>query len=1054
MPKLLLIDDKSDNLTSLAATILSFIPEAIILKSLSGQDGINIAISELPDVILLDVRMPNMDGFEVIEILKSNIKTKTIPVILITANYTDVKSKVKGLESGADSFLTKPIEGNELIAQIRVMLRIKLAEDKLRDEKVNLEILVDERTASLRKEMYIREQKEKSLSESEEFNKRIIESSIDCIKVLDKNGKLKFMSSGGQKLLEIADINLYLNKSWIDFWKGEYNTAARTAVTAAANNGIGYFTGFSPTERGTPKWWSVSVTPIKDSSGNVTSLLALSRDITESKKTEDRLKGLSNIVENATNEIYVFDTSTLKFYYVNKEALKNLGFSKDELYQLTPLDIKPEFTRDSFFLALKPLLSGEKDTIGFETIHRRKDGSTYFADVNIQLANFEGVKSFVAIIRDITVRKRVELERNVNNVITQGMTNTSNLDELLKLIHESLKKVIYGENFFVALHDPNTKLFSFPYFVDKFDSKPEPLAMHKSCTAYIFKSGKPLLLTQELFDALVEQNEVELVGTNSPSWVGIPLQTPEKTIGVLVLQHYDEENIYSELDVEFLYSVGDRIALAIERKQSEEKLRETNEFNESLINTIPFGFDIVDMDGNVLFINNLLKDAIGIENPNGKCWKFYKDNGKQCTECPLKINLELGETNICEVHNVLGGREYEVTHTVMNFKNKKALLEIFRDITEERIAEKKIIQLSRGLEQSPEMVIITDLDGNIEFANPRVTEITGYLLEEIIGKNARVLQSGNTPNNVYEDLWETILSGNVWKGELLNKRKNGGTYWVAASISPIIDKRGNIINFIAIKEDITEKIKSLNELMEAKETAEQSERMKTEFLSQMSHEIRTPLNIISSYSSLLKEEFLDSGDEDTEDSFNSIDLATKRIIRTVDLILNMSEIKTGSFSLIPSNVDIVSSVINPIIKDYQLLAAEKELTFSFDNHIDNPILQCDEYCVNEIFANLIDNAIKYTPTGKVTASLFYNKQNKLTFEVADTGIGISTEFQKNLFIPFGQEEHGYSRKFDGNGLGLSLVKEYCKLNNANVEFESEKNIGSTFRVIFNERGLL
>jgi len=186
------------------------------------------------------------------------------------------------------------------------------------------------------------------------------------------------------------------------------------------------------------------------------------------------------------------------------------------------------------------------------------------------------------ISRDITIRKRTELENQVLYEITKGVTTTSNLDELLKLMHTSLSKVLYAENCFVALHNQKTGLFSFPYFVDKVDETPLPTSMGKSCSAYVFRTNKPLLLTQQVFDQLVEQGEVELVGSNSPSWIGIPLETPSKAIGVLVLQHYEKENVYSENDVKFLISVGSQIAISIDRKKTEEEIKLTNELLQAI----------------------------------------------------------------------------------------------------------------------------------------------------------------------------------------------------------------------------------------------------------------------------------------------------------------------------------------------------------------------------------------------------------------------------------------------------------------------------------------
>ncbi|MBU2508629.1 MAG: HAMP domain-containing histidine kinase, partial [Bacteroidetes bacterium] len=191
-------------------------------------------------------------------------------------------------------------------------------------------------------------------------------------------------------------------------------------------------------------------------------------------------------------------------------------------------------------------------------------------------------------------------------------------------------------------------------------------------------------------------------------------------------------------------------------------------------------------------------------------------------------------------------------------------------------------------------------------------------------------------------------------------------------------------------------------------------------------------------------------DTDLKSCFLSMEIASKRIIRTVDLILNMSQIQTDTYKLTPAKIDLVSRIINPLIKEYDIFAQKKNISVSFSTNVVDSTLYCDEYSVTQIFANLIDNAIKFTPKGKVEVSLFNTDQGKLIFEIKDTGVGMYAEFIQNLFQPFSQEEQGYQRTFDGNGLGLALVKKYCELNDASIEVESKKNIGSTFRVIFNQ----
>ena len=219
------------------------------------------------------------------------------------------------------------------------------------------------------------------------------------------------------------------------------------------------------------------------------------------------------------------------------------------------------------------------------------------------------------------------------------------------------------------------------------------------------------------------------------------------------------------------------------------------------------------------------------------------------------------------------------------------LVGIGRDITEQKQAQEKILKLSKGIEQSPATIVITDPDGTIEYVNPKFCETTGYSEAEAIGQNPRILKSGNVPAHVYRNLWNTIISGNVWKGEFQNRRKDGSLFWETATITGIKNEKGLITNYIAIKEDITERKKMQIELIQAKEKAEESDRLKSAFLANMSHEIRTPLNSIIGFAELL-------GDPDFDEVQKS------EFIRTIvdngnSLLLIISDIM--DFSMLESH---------------------------------------------------------------------------------------------------------------------------------------------------------
>ncbi|MDP3684899.1 MAG: hybrid sensor histidine kinase/response regulator [Ignavibacteria bacterium] len=255
-----------------------------------------------------------------------------------------------------------------------------------------------------------------------------------------------------------------------------------------------------------------------------------------------------------------------------------------------------------------------------------------------------------------------------------------------------------------------------------------------------------------------------------------------------------------------------------------------------------------------------------------------------------------------------------------------------------------------------------------------------------------------------------------------------------------------------VKERTYELEKTNSELIIAKEKAEESDKLKSDFLHQMSHEIRTPLNAIVGNADYINISIGELLDADTRECFESIDQASKRIIRTVDLILNAADLQTGGYKPNLAEVDLNSGILYKLYLEYQLPAKQKGLKFSYTCTAKETMITIDEYSVIQIFANLIDNAVKFTKDGKLEMLLGKNKMGKIMVEIKDTGIGISKEFLLRMFDSFTQEEQGFTRSYEGNGLGLTLVKKYCELNNIILEVESEKNVGSTFRIIFDNMG--
>jgi PAS domain S-box-containing protein len=337
-------------------------------------------------------------------------------------------------------------------------------------------------------------------------------------------------------------------------------------------------------------------------------------------------------------------------------------------------------------------------------------------------------------------------------------------------------------------------------------------------------------------------------------------------------------------------------------------------------------------------------------------------------------------------------RDVEIFATRIMQGTKPRIHAIIHDVTDKKMAMDRIKLLGNAIEQSPVSVIITDIDGYIEYANPRFTETSGYPTIEVLGKNPKILNSGHQTQKFYEDLWNTIKSGDLWKGELLNRKKDGSLYWERMIISPVQNLSGKISHFVAVKEDITEEKAMIEGLTLAKEKAEEANRVKTAFLNNMSHEFRTPLISILGYSEILKEEITD---EEHIEMLSKMETSGKRLFETLRAILEISRLEGGK---LPINFDLfdIKEVVEFQCKMFKPIAEAKNLEFINVFPDKKMIVSLDKNLFVQIINNLLDNAVKYTKEGQITVELYQIPlpsiedvpQYEVQLSVKDTGMGI------------------------------------------------------------------
>ncbi|MGM0642376.1 MAG: PAS domain S-box protein [Thermodesulfobacteriota bacterium] len=400
------------------------------------------------------------------------------------------------------------------------------------------------------------------------------------------------------------------------------------------------------------------------------------------------------------------------------------------------------------------------------------------------------------------------------------------------------------------------------------------------------------------------------------------------------------------------------------------------------------------------------------------------------------------------VHVTKDGHEipFEVTANYIRIQDDEEYnFAVARNINERKQAERQIKKLSQAVEYSPASVIITDIHGTIEYVNPKFTRVTGYSYDEVIGENPRILSSGHQTKAYYEELWETLLSKKEWKGEFINRKKNGEIYWESASISPIIDENGNIINFVALKEDITELKTLMQDLKEAKEKAESATRAKSDFLATMSHEIRTPMNAILGMGRLA----LDSGLSEPENTYvGNILSAADSLLSIINDILDLSKIEAGKMEIVPVEFRI-NSVIEKIFNVMKFKAAEKglELVYRFDRDVPW-VMKGDSTRLGQVLMNFVNNGVKFTESGQVSVSVKKVHESgsgiTLKFSVRDTGIGMTDHQVSMLFQPFTQVNGTMSRKYGGTGLGLVIARRLVERMGGEISVESSPAKGSLF----------
>jgi len=407
-------------------------------------------------------------------------------------------------------------------------------------------------------------------------------------------------------------------------------------------------------------------------------------------------------------------------------------------------------------------------------------------------------------------------------------------------------------------------------------------------------------------------------------------------------------------------------------------------------------------------------------------------------------------------------REVESFSGPIRIGDRELLYSIVHDVTERVLVENELHKLSMAIEQSPESIVITNLNAEIEYVNDAFLRASGYSRAEVIGRNPRLLQSGKTPPERYVELWQTLVSGRSWKGELLNKRKDGSEYIEFAIITPVLDAGGAVSHYVAVKEDITERKRialeldehrqhleelvatRTAELSQAKQQAEAANEAKSAFLANMSHEIRTPLNAITGMAYILRRSGLTPHQSGNLDKIES---AGNHLLSLINDVLDLSKIEAGKLVL-EDTPFYVEAVLDNVVAILFQKARDKGLDLKVETVALPLQLRGDSTRLQQALLNYVGNAIKFTEQGQIILRVKQEAETDdnatLRFEVEDSGIGIAPDVQARLFSAFEQADNSTTRRFGGTGLGLAITRKFAELMGGSAGVTSTLGQGSTF----------
>ena len=720
------------------------------------------------------------------------------------------------------------------------------------------------------------------------------------------------------------------------------------------------------------------------------------------------------------------------FKAVNPAWEKALGFTTDELKAKPFIEFVHPEDQEATDAEARKLITGA-DSIRFENRYLCKDGSYKWLSWSATPSPEQGL--FYAVVRTVSEHRPVEPRVAPYSGTEISDTSASSQEHyLLHTLMENTPDHIYfkdTESRFIRINKSLADWFGlghpedaigktdFDFFAD------EHARLARADEEYIMKSGMPL----------EGHEEKETWPDGRETWVSTTKEPLRNEDGQIVGTFGISRDITAH-------------------KHAEQALRESEEKWRSFVENAPNFITVIDLNYTVQFINQT-PPQITVDKVVGQSFfNFVPPEHHDDTKRIFEQVRQTGEAASCELKGGVTGEWYTLrVGAIKNDDRVVGFMTIATNIT-------KHIQVEEGLRENetwlhrlvadvPQLIGVANLEGHMTFLNRAWYKLTNRTPEESLGILwLEAIHPQDVP--ILRAKWERALKDHEPYQVEYRLRISDASYKTIDAVTlPVRDESGNVINWVGIGTDISDRVEARAALQEAKEAAEYASLAKSEFLATMSHELRTPLNAIIGFAEILRDGILGSINDEQQDLASNIHTSGHHLLEMINKILDLSKIEAGQMDIQPENFSAIEALeeVNTVIR---ALSNKKEIALNL-RYTQDIRIEADKIKFKQILYNLLSNAIKFTPEGGSVTTEFEQiplgsdiSRDALLVRVIDTGIGIAPEDQPKLFQSFTQLDASRSREYEGTGLGLALTKRLVELHGGEIWVESEKGKGSTF----------